>query len=166
MIRGNPYVHIRARALLFLFEVSPVLTMDVISAIFLNGKNEMLLLKRSSLKRSYPNQWDTVAGKIEQGETPEQALYREVKEEIGITNFNILQHAGRQEYFLEDGNFWIVYPFLCRIMENGITLNEEHVEYQWQKISTVLTSPCIPPLRKDLSFFFPLREHMNRKNKD
>ena len=32
----------------------------------------------------FPNHWDLIGGHVEEGETPEQALVREVKEEIGI----------------------------------------------------------------------------------
>ena len=32
----------------------------------------------------FPNHWDLFGGHLEKGETPEQALVREVKEEIGI----------------------------------------------------------------------------------
>jgi 8-oxo-dGTP diphosphatase len=32
----------------------------------------------------FPNHWDLFGGHLEKGETPEQALLREVKEEIGI----------------------------------------------------------------------------------
>jgi 8-oxo-dGTP diphosphatase len=32
----------------------------------------------------YPNHWDLIGGHVEAGETPEQALVRETKEEIGF----------------------------------------------------------------------------------
>lgn len=45
----------------------------------------VLLAHRHPLRRHYPDCWDSVGGHIESGESPEQALVRECREELGVT---------------------------------------------------------------------------------
>ena len=53
-----------------------------------NSKGEVYLQKRPEWKDIQPGKWDTsVGGHLDYGETPEQALVREVREELGITDF-------------------------------------------------------------------------------
>ena len=53
-----------------------------------NSKGEVYLQKRPEWKDIQPGKWDTaVGGHIDYGETPEEALTREVREELGITDF-------------------------------------------------------------------------------
>ena len=53
-----------------------------------NSKGELYLQKRPEWKDIQPGKWDTaVGGHIDYGETPENALRREVCEELGITDF-------------------------------------------------------------------------------
>ena len=53
-----------------------------------NSKGELYLQKRPAWKDIQPGKWDTaVGGHMDYGETPEQALRREVSEELGITDF-------------------------------------------------------------------------------
>ena len=53
-----------------------------------NSKGEIFLQKRPIWKDIQPGKWDTaVGGHVDYGETPEEALRREVKEELGITDF-------------------------------------------------------------------------------
>lgn len=53
-----------------------------------NSKGELYLQKRPDWKDIQPGKWDTsVGGHIDYGETPEEALLREVHEELGITDF-------------------------------------------------------------------------------
>ena len=53
-----------------------------------NSKGELYLQKRPAWKDIQPGKWDTaVGGHIDYGETPEEALAREVREELGITAF-------------------------------------------------------------------------------
>ena len=53
-----------------------------------NSRGEVYLQKRPEWKDIQPGKWDTsVGGHIDHGETPEQALVREVGEELGITEF-------------------------------------------------------------------------------
>ncbi len=50
-----------------------------------DNKGNILLQKRSSNKKLWPNMWDvTVGGHVNAGEFGRQALIREVKEELGI----------------------------------------------------------------------------------
>ena len=53
-----------------------------------NSKGEVYLQRRPEWKDIQPGKWDTaVGGHIDYGETPEDALHREVREELGITDF-------------------------------------------------------------------------------
>ena len=54
----------------------------------LNPSGDVYLQKRPEWKDVQPGRWDTaVGGHIDYGETPEEALLREVREELGITEF-------------------------------------------------------------------------------
>lgn len=44
----------------------------------------VLLVHRHPARRWYPDCWDIVGGHIEPGESPEQALRRECREELGV----------------------------------------------------------------------------------
>jgi mutator protein MutT len=53
-----------------------------------NSKGEVYLQRRPEWKDIQPGKWDTaVGGHVDYGETPEDALRREVREELGITDF-------------------------------------------------------------------------------
>ena len=48
-----------------------------------NAENEILLqLRDDKPDLEYPNCWGTFGGQIEEGETPQEALVREIKEEL------------------------------------------------------------------------------------
>ncbi|MEP1208856.1 MAG: NUDIX domain-containing protein [Rhizobiaceae bacterium] len=64
----------------------------VVNGVLLrNGK--VMLARRSDQRKFYPSCWSFPGGHIEPGETPEQALIRELQEEIGIkaTDFHKLR---------------------------------------------------------------------------
>lgn len=64
----------------------PYENLPKIAAIILkNDKGELLLYKRDNKPDiPFPGHWDLIGGHVEDGETPEKALVREVKEELGL----------------------------------------------------------------------------------
>jgi 8-oxo-dGTP diphosphatase len=60
--------------------------MKEIAAIILeNDKGEFLLyLRENKPDIPFPDHWDLIGGHVEEGETPEEGLIREVKEELDI----------------------------------------------------------------------------------
>jgi 8-oxo-dGTP pyrophosphatase MutT (NUDIX family) len=95
--------------------------------------DEFLVALRSPDSGSY---WHTIAGKIEEGEKPNAAAIRELREETGLET-TTLETIGEFAYVRED---WESEPGL-RVhvkaylvdVEHGWepTLNEEHDEYRW-----------------------------------
>jgi 8-oxo-dGTP diphosphatase len=73
--------------------------------IFLNSKNEVLLLLRDNKQGiPYPNMWDIPGGMVEENETPEQTVRREMEEEMGINDlgeiklFNVFTSENLTDY--------------------------------------------------------------------
>src|SRR5688500_10984102 len=61
-------------------------------AVALIGPDNRVLLQQRAPGRAMAGLWEFPGGKIEAGETPEQALIREVEEELGV----ILESAEMQ----------------------------------------------------------------------
>jgi len=57
---------------------------DVVAGALVRG-GRVLLAHRSPARRWYPDVWDLPGGHVEPGETPRQALVRELAEELGVT---------------------------------------------------------------------------------
>ena len=56
-----------------------------VAAAVLVADGRVLLGHRHPDREHYPDCWDSVGGHIESGESPEQALVRECREELGVT---------------------------------------------------------------------------------
>ena len=97
----------------------------VVAAIIQN-KNKILATKRGY--GEFINMWEFPGGKIESGETKEDALIREIKEELNI-KINIDKFALDIEY--QYPNFYLFMScFMCSIKEGSIELLE-HNDAKW-----------------------------------
>ena len=96
--------------------------------IFYNER--FLLIKRSEKARGDYNYWEFPGGRLEFGESPEDALLREIKEEVGISVELICPISAWS--FLKDENTHITgITFLCEVDAPFVRLSEEHNEYAW-----------------------------------
>ena len=63
----------------------PSLLHPVVHCLILDAAGRLLLQLRSRNKDIQPGRWDTsVGGHVSEGETPEQAVLREIREELGV----------------------------------------------------------------------------------
>lgn len=93
-----------------------------------------LLLRRSPEKDFAPGVWECVTGRVDQGERFEEALRREVREELGVevqAEFIIgTSHFYRGEPVAENELLGVVY--FCSLEEpEAIRTSPEHSEYRW-----------------------------------
>src|SRR5580692_6175255 len=56
-----------------------------VGALFIRPDGKVLLGLRAPAKKVWPRHWDTIGGRVEEGESLEEALSREVQEEVGVT---------------------------------------------------------------------------------
>lgn len=104
----------------------------IAAIIFENDNREILLYLRDNKPGlPFPHHWDLFGGHIEDGETPEQAMVREVREELGI---ELKEYQFFREYSCLQGdanpNIKYVYSGKINIPVDELTLYEgERLQY-------------------------------------
>jgi 8-oxo-dGTP diphosphatase len=98
------------------------------------GTGQYLLLHRSEEKDFGQGIWECLTGRVDQGEGFEQALHREVREELGV--------QVKAEHILGTTHFYrgpalpqnelVGVVYLCSLpATTSIRLSSEHSEYRW-----------------------------------
>lgn len=97
-----------------------------VEAIIVKGDSILFLKRKNSPAKG---QWWFPGGRIRKGESLEEALFREVKEETGldIASYELVNIYSR--VFPERHDITIV--FLCKCNGSKVVLNNEHSEYKF-----------------------------------
>ena len=105
--------------------------------ITLIHNEDQILLGRS--KFFPPNMYSTLAGFIEAGENAEEALIREVKEEVNVEITNIKYYSSQSWPFPAQ----LMLGYFCQYEKGEIILNDAELEdARWFNINEL---PIIPP---------------------
>ncbi|PLX22185.1 hypothetical protein C0584_00320 [Candidatus Parcubacteria bacterium] len=107
-----------------------------VGVIIRNQKDEILMIDRSNI----PYGWACPAGHIDEGETPENAMLREAKEETGL---DILSYKILAEEYIEwnecrtaQGHHWYLYEVLS--WKGEVIIEEEEAkDWAWKDASKI-----------------------------
>jgi len=123
-------------------------TVHVVGAIIENDKQEILCALRGP-EMTLPNYWEFPGGKIEQGESKEEALKREIQEELGCV-IEVFDHVEDTTYEYEKVIVRLE-TFMAKI-SSGTPELTEHAEIKWisrEELPSLNWAPAdIPAIEK------------------
>jgi 8-oxo-dGTP diphosphatase len=93
-------------------------------------EGKFLLLKRAKLARGENGFWELPGGGQDFGESPEEALIRELDEETGLTV--TIENPVCVWHHLRENNVQIIgMTYTCKAITTEVVLSDEHSEYAW-----------------------------------
>ncbi len=104
---------------------------EVVCALIQNKDGKIFCCQRGH-GRALEGKWEFPGGKIEPNETNEQAIVREIKEELK-SDIEVIQYIGTSNYEykeLEKPFSITMYAYLCRLLSGELELTE-HISSKW-----------------------------------
>lgn len=100
----------------------------VVGAVIVKG--DAILCAQRGMEKSLPGLWEFPGGKIEENETPQAALHREIQEEMHCR----VEIDEQVEHTTYEYDFGIVHltTFFCKLVE-GTPVLTEHIAIKWLK---------------------------------
>ncbi|HOU03168.1 MAG TPA: (deoxy)nucleoside triphosphate pyrophosphohydrolase [Bacteroidales bacterium] len=99
----------------------------VTCAIIRNEENEVLIVQRGE-NSDHPFKWEFPGGKVNDGETDEDCIIREIREELAM-NIVIFRKLENVEYDYGRKHILLV-PFICDTLDELPVLSE-HISFRW-----------------------------------
>ncbi|WP_379138338.1 NUDIX domain-containing protein [Paenibacillus sp. sgz500958] len=110
---------------------------DVAAALIYDESREKVLMVRNQTGDS--SYWSLPGGAVESGETLEEAVKREAKEETGLEVAMISLHSLREVFFAGNQHHAFLFTFEAKIIGGEINVSDpdkEILDVQWVKINT------------------------------
>ena len=107
-----------------------MMIISVVCAII--EKDDLVLCAQRSESMSLPEKWEFPGGKVEGKENFENALKREILEELNA-HIEVLDAMPICEHSYNPDQIIQLIPFRCRIMNDETPMNIEHKEIRWVK---------------------------------
>lgn len=119
-----------------------------VGALIFDSTGEVLMIRT----HKWSDLWGIPGGKIKWGESSEDALRREIKEEtdldIEVIEFVLVQDCIHSREFYRDAHF-ILLNYTCHCVgEPHVRLNEEAREFRWVTVEAALRMQINLPTRK------------------
>lgn len=120
-------------------------TLLSVKALVFDKEGRCLVLKRSMASKGNPGKWDFPGGKMDPGESPDEAARREALEETGLL-IEIGRVLGSAES--ESPANRIVYTALeGRAVSGEVRLSDEHEDYAWLAPHELSSIDLVPQFR-------------------
>ena len=125
--------------------------------------NKLLMIKKSSKDSNQPNKWEIPGGRKQIGESLDEHIIREVREEVGINIipkdlFDIWQFSikieGKETTVIAVSRF-------CEIIDDNINITEDVIDKcEWVEINeNLLDYNLIPGIRKTIEKLVKIRKN-------
>lgn len=109
-----------------------------IACIAFNGKK--VFIARRNPVGQMGGRWEFPGGKVEEGETDQQSIIRELEEEFGV-KVQVGQKIA-QACFKHGGDDFALHAYLVTLPHDGMSekfILTEHTEYRWAELSEIPT---------------------------
>jgi 8-oxo-dGTP diphosphatase len=114
----------------------------IVNALFLQQRM-VLLARRNPRRKTYPGLWSFPGGHAEPGETMREALFRDLREEVGVTptRTSYLTSIRDPNAVADDSATYHIYAVTCWIGGEPHLVGDEHTELRWFPVDEAAHSP-------------------------